>query len=123
MVEDFELDRRMFRVIVEPQSAAKNPTGPVMMAYVREGDRLQPIMDSAVEGQPGSDQALMEQGKLRAKQFSQVEGKPTLKFRCDKSGLLFDSKFVWTGTAKEAWDLNHQTDCEMCDGKHRTFLR
>jgi hypothetical protein len=123
VVEDFELDRRVFRVIVEPQSAAKNPSGPRMMAYVLEGDRYQAIMDNVVDGDPGSDQALMEQGRVRAKQFCQVEGKPTLKFRCDKSGLLFDSKFVWTGTAKEAWELDQQSNCEVCDGRHRTFLR
>jgi|SRR5579872_1707325 len=123
MVEDFELERRIFRVIVESQSVAKNPSGPRMMAYVLEGDRLQAIMDSPVDGEPGSDQTLMERGKIRAKQFCQVEGMPTLKFRCDKSGALFDSKLKWTGTAKEAWELNNQTNCHVCGGNHRTFLR
>ena len=76
-----------------------------------------------LEVEPDDDEtSLLKKGVNRIKQFSSVAGIPTLKFRCDKSGLLRTTELKSSGTAKEIWELNTEVSCSICGGKHRVFV-
>ena len=122
MFEDFERDGRFFRISVDPPNTSTNPEGPRLGVFVREGDRLQEIYDP-ITGFPGDEDELLKKGRSLVAGFCHREVKPSLKFLCDKTGLLRDLQIHPTGTAQETWDSKLEGDCVLCGGRHRYFLR
>jgi hypothetical protein len=113
--EELEREGRVFRIVA-------NQDVPRLQVLVREGDRFQQIYEPKLDT-PNSLDELLTKGRNLIAGFCHKEGRPTLKFRCDKSGVLCDLKISPNGTAQEIWDIKADAPCSLCGGRHRIFVR